>query len=254
MSKIQFSFFNNLFKSIKLKKQYKNQLKKNFLKLKHIKKNIQNPNTNKTISNFYLSTNKIHDKKLKNYHVCGIYNCLSKTSRINYKNLLEVLELKFNWIISFNYFQTNIINYKTSKQTIQKNPKNQKIKVNFINYIIAIYFLKSNTFLHVINDSGELIYSYSSGRFGFSGKQKKSRWLIFKQFYKILIKDVYNKLNRIPIVLHLVNVYPEYLTSKIFKKLTKKFFIRSVKIFNSYPYNGCRKTKTRRLKLRKKSK
>jgi ribosomal protein S11 len=115
-----------------------------------------------------------------------------------------------------------------------------------VTHIIDISFARSNSFLHVMDYSGKLKFFYSSGFFKYSGKNKKSRYNVFRDFYRVLVSKL-NFLRGKPIALHLKNV--GYNKSWIVKKLQKKFFIKCIKSFNFYPYNGCRKSKMRRKKF-----
>lgn len=116
-------------------------------------------------------------------------------------------------------------------------------------YIIDISFSRSNTFLHIMNSDGGLEYYSSAGPLKYSGKRKTSRLNVFKSMYRILIKRGY--LEKKPVALHLKNIGGT-LKRKIVKKLEKIFFIKTVKMFNLFPFNGCRNKKIRRKKIRKK--
>lgn len=119
---------------------------------------------------------------------------------------------------------------------------------NLVTYIIDINFSRSNTFVQVMDFSGKLKFFYSSGSFNYSGKSKKARYIVFRDFYRVLVSKL-KFLRGKPIALHLKNV--GYNKFWIVKKLKKKFFIKSVKSFVSYPHNGCRKRKMRRKKFKK---
>ena len=96
--------------------------------------------------------------------------------------------------------------------------------------------------------SGKLKFFYSAGSFNYSGKSKKARYVVFRELYRVLISKLKFLKNK-PVALHLKNV--GYNKSWIVKKLKKKFFIKSVRSFNLYPHNGCRKRKMRRKKFKK---
>ena len=110
---------------------------------------------------------------------------------------------------------------------------------NFVMYIIDISFSRSNTFLHILGSDGNLKIFRSAGSFNYSGKRKRSRGIIFKEFYRFLSKLDFLK-NK-PIALHFKNVGS--IKFWIIKRLKKKLFIRTVSNFSLYPYNGCRKKK-----------
>jgi len=140
-------------------------------------------------------------------------------------------------------------NYKTFNSTLSFCKNSERLlKEDFlISYIIDITFSKTNTFLHVMDFSGNLKFFCSAGSLQYKGKGKKSRSLVFKDIYKILIFKL-KFLKDQPIALHLKNV--GFAKFWIIKLLKKKFFIKIVRSFNIYPYNGCRKKKMRRKKLK----
>lgn len=139
-------------------------------------------------------------------------------------------------------------NYKIINQSF----KSDNISTNLdhvIMYIIDITFSRSNTFLNVMDASGKLKFFCSAGHLQFKGKRnKKSRFLVFKSICRILITKL-KFLKGKPIALHLKNV--GFKRFQIIKKLKTHFFIKLVKVFNLFPFNGCRKKKVRRKKIKK---
>ena len=119
-------------------------------------------------------------------------------------------------------------------------------KYKFVTYIITIQFSRTNTFIQIMDFSGKLLFFHSAGTFRFSGRTKKSRYNVFHTFYKDLrvkLKFLKGK----PISLHLKNVGPSRFW--IISKLKKKFFLQSIKIFENFPYNGCKKKKNEKEKI-----
>ena len=113
---------------------------------------------------------------------------------------------------------------------------------NMINYVIQVNFLKSNTLIQITNFDGNLKFQYSAGNVYYKGKTKKMRILILN----VLIKKIIQKfqfLKHKHIALHLKNV--KFLKFWILKKLKKKVFIKIIKNFNNFCYNGCRNKKIR---------
>lgn len=152
-------------------------------------------------------------QKLKN----KIHN-LSNTKHKNYK----LLNLKQKHIQNYNYN-------------------------NNIMYIVKIGFSQSNTFLNVMDAAGNVKLFCSAGHFQQKGKTKKFRFNVFKYMYNLLLKLHY--LKKTPIALHLKNVgFNRYW---LVKKLKTKFFIKVIKNFNVFSYNGCRKRKLKRKKFKK---
>lgn len=118
-----------------------------------------------------------------------------------------------------------------------------------VSYIIDITFSQTNTLLNVTDPLGNLKFFCSAGSLNFKGKAKRSRFLVFREMYHILISKLKFLKNQ-PVAVHFKNVGSSRFW--MLKKLKKKFFIRVVKSFSLYPYNGCRKPKMRRKKLKKK--
>ena len=156
------------------------------------------------------------------------------------KQYIETLKNKVEFLKS----TKNIINHISINQ-------NQKIiKQDYlVKYVISITFSNTNTLLHVTDFAGNLKFFCSAGHFNYNGQNKKSRRAILKDFYKVLVFKL-EFLENQPIALHLINVTSE--TLLIITYLEKKFFIKTIKTFYNYPYNGCRNKKIRRKKIRTK--
>ena len=145
-----------------------------------------------------------------------------------------------------------------SKLKISLNGKSNSKKVNFLSqknslkkkrgyvvlYSICFSFSSVNTFLYVTDALGNLKFRSSAGLLDFKGKAKRSRFQILKMFFKELRKLKISLLKNKPILLVLENV-GSY-RHLIVRNLKKKFFIRIVNNFQTYPYNGCRKKKKAR--------
>ena len=167
----------------------------------------------------------LRDIQLKKKYIKNLENNVSLLSNIKEKNY-KLLSNKI--ILSKNFY--------TSQD-------------NLVMYIIDISFSRSNTFLHILDSDGNLKVFRSAGSFNYSGKSKRARGIIFKEFYRFLFK--LNFLKNKPIALHFKNVGS--IKFWIIKKLKKILFIKTVSNFTLYPYNGCRKKKMRRKKFKKKS-
>lgn len=141
-------------------------------------------------------------------------------------------------------------NHKSLTPTLlqnQKTFKNSSID-NIVLYIIDITFSRSNTFLNVMDSSGKLKFFCSAGHLQYKGKNKKFRFTVFKSIFHILTTKL-KFLKGKPVALHFKNV--GFNRFWILKKLKAKFFIKTVKSFNIFPHNGCRKRKIRRKKFKK---
>lgn len=122
------------------------------------------------------------------------------------------------------------------------------IQNGLVTYIVDVKFTRSNTLVHVADFSGNLKFFYSAGLASYKGKNKKARYTVFRDLYRMLISKLVF-LSGKPIALHLTNVAQN--KKWLVKQLKKKFFIVSVRSFNRYPHNGCRKRKIRRKKFKK---
>jgi ribosomal protein S11 len=174
-----------------------------------------------------------------------------KSDIFDFNKFLSVVKLKKQYVkmlksktALLNEISENNYKFFSSNFLIRQNSKS--LNDYLVTYIIDINFTKSNTFVHIMDYSGKLKFFYSSGYFKYSGKNKKSRYIVFRDFYRILVSKL-NFLKGKPIALHFKNV--GYNKSWIIKKLKKRFFIKCIKNFNIYPYNGCRKPKVRRKKF-----
>lgn len=177
-----------------------------------------NINLNKFLKD--ISTKKQYIKRLQNQS-----SFLNNIKQKNYKSLTP-----------------NLLHYKNT--IIRKNSSMD----NIVLYIIDITFSRSNTFLNVMDSSGKLKFFCSAGHLQYKGKNKKFRFTVFKSIFHVLTTKL-KFLKDKPIALHLKNV--GFNRFWIIKKLKAKFFIKTVKSFNVFPYNGCRKRKVRRKKFKK---
>lgn len=174
------------------------------------------------------------------------FNQFFKTLHIKkqYLQNLKKQSLGLNEVKQENYkFVNKVLSQKLEQQ-------NNTLIDNVILYIIDITFSRSNTFLHVTDSSGNLKFFCSAGHLQHKGKRnKKSRFSVFKSIYHILLTKL-KFLKGKPIALHLKNVGLKRFW--IIKKLKIYFFIKIVKVFNLFPFNGCRKKKVKRKKFKKK--
>lgn len=178
-----------------------------------------------------------------------------KTLDFNLNKFLKTIRMKKQYLQSLKkqlIFLNNIKqkNYKLVNCQLSKNVGTKPLNGNIvIMYVLAITFSRSNTFFHLMDFSGKLKYSCSAGQLKYKGKSKLNRLEVLKSIYLILAKKL-KFLKGKPIALHLNNVGSRYY--KIIVKLKKKFYIKIIKIFDRFPFNGCRKKKVRRIKKMKK--
>lgn len=178
-----------------------------------------------------------------------------KDSNLNLNKFLDGVKLKKQYIEKLKYkiSMLNDVskdNYKDLDSVIV--PKNHQLIKNdyLVMYIIDISFSETNTLLHVTDFAGNLEYFCSAGSLNYKGKQKKLRFLVFRDLFRILVSKL-TFLKGKPIALHLKNVGSNKFW--IIKKLKTKFFIKVVRNFNLYPFNGCRKKKMRRKKFKRRN-
>ena len=154
------------------------------------------------------------------------------------KNYIEKLQGK---LFDLHVAYTNK-NYKSSFFIL---PKYESLshEDSLVVYIINVTFSRTNTLLHVMDFAGKLKFFSSAGLVKYSGKSKKSRFSVLRDLYRSLFAKL-KGLGSKPVALHLMNVGSHKFW--IIEKFKKKFYIKVVKSFNSYPYNGCRKKKAKR--------
>lgn len=177
-----------------------------------------------------------------------------ENSSINLNKFLKILYVKKQYLQKLKkkldvLTELKQKNYKYVSKLNQNNNISNDLD-NVIMYIIDITFSRSNTFLHVMDSSGKLKFFCSAGHLQHKGKKnKKSRFSVFKSIYQLLITKL-KFLRGKPIALHLKNV--GFKRFWIIKRLKTHFFIKLVKNFNLFPFNGCRKKKVRRKKIKRK--
>lgn len=155
---------------------------------------------------------------------------------------IELLDLQLNEQKNYKYIYSNILK--------DNNDPYKSYQDNLIVYVLDITFSKSNTLMHLMNTSGKVIFFCSAGSLNFKGKNnKKRRFLVFRLMYNLLLTKLMFLKNK-SIALHLKNVGSS--KSWLIRKLKSKFFIKIVKNFTVFPYNGCRKRKVKRKKIRTK--
>jgi ribosomal protein S11 len=179
--------------------------------------------TNKNANYNLIEMNRfLENLKLKKQYACDLK-----------KKMLLLLSIKSQNYKKLNRFLNLSTFYLDDSSQLKSN--------NFsITYIIDFSFTRSNTFLHVMDFSGNLKFYYSAGLLKYKGKKKRAKAHILKYFYNIILTRL-KFLKGKPVILHFKNVGRYY--RKIFRELKKKLFVTFVTFFYTYPYNGCRKKK-----------
>ena len=161
---------------------------------------------------------------------------LKKKSLYSKKTTNSIVKLK-------NALNDNKQQHKKLNSLIKtsKSIYNSKKMGSTVVFTIHFVFSLVNTFLYVTDSSGNLKFRYSAGLVEFKGKQKKSRLQVLNRFFRELKKLKITVFKNTPVALHLNNVgFYKYL---IIKNTRKDFFVRLIKSFQTYPFNGCRKKK-----------
>jgi ribosomal protein S11 len=172
-------------------------------------------------------------------------------AKVYLNNILNNINVKKQYIKKL---QNKVFLLNDSKEKNYKNlslmlkNKSDVSEKSIIKYIISISFSRTNTLLHVTDAYGTLKFFCSSGYIQYKGKSKKSRFVIFRDLYRILVSKL-KFLKGQPVAVHLKNVGS--LKFLVLRRLKKKFFVQIIRNFNVYPHNGCRKKKMRRKKFKK---
>lgn len=121
-------------------------------------------------------------------------------------------------------------------------------KYNFIiKYIISIIINYSNSFLILkfINYNKQYFYSFKN----FKQKYKNlSNNKVLTYYYKIIISKL-KKLKHRHIAIHFYNIKFNY--RWLINKLAARFFITVLKFYKKISYNGCRKKKLKKQKIKR---
>lgn len=177
---------------------------------------------------------------------------------INLNEVLKDLTLKKHYIKKINERSNAMLLIKEKNYRLLNNHLafnyllNKKTNDNVVMYVIDITFSRSNTYLHVANSAGKLKFFSSAGCLRHKGKSKKFRYKVLQSIYKVLFNRLTYLRNK-PVALHLKNVGSKS-RPWVIKTLKKRIFLKTVRIFNLFPFNGCRNAKVRRKKMRKRKK
>ena len=132
----------------------------------------------------------------------------------------------------------NILNVKNDMLSIFSDP------LTF--HVITIQYTSKNVFVQLSDCKGKLKFCYSAGFF-FKGKRKTSWHVVLRKVFNLFAKS-FVQIQEKAVAVHLINV-----TNRrwVLQKLKKKFFISALKIYNTFPHNGCRHKKVKRKKFKK---
>lgn len=186
-----------------------------------------------------------------NSNINILLNCIKQK-----KQYTKVLENKIELLKNLKDYDYRLVHNKffsEEKRLFLKTKVLPDIKKNsapLVSFIISVSFTRVNTFLHVMDFAGKMKFFYSAGTVQCIGKQKRARKSALKNLFNEFFKNS-NFLHNLPVALHLTNV--SFFQKYIIKYLRKKLFVTIVRIFTKISFNGCRKRKLKRKKIRTKS-
>lgn len=117
-------------------------------------------------------------------------------------------------------------------------------KQNLVRYIVHINLTSTNTLVSVTDIKGNVKLFYSSGQVNLKGKQKtKQPAALINILKRLLLKAKF--MQNEPLAIHFKNTRSHY-EAFIVKMLKTKFFIKTIRSYNTQPHNGCRPKKIKR--------
>lgn len=189
----------------------------------------------------------LHKFYLQNkFFIYKLINFLKK--KIKLHDLLNIfLSFKKNkiFIIENTFLLNNIVN-KVSPVNFYGN--------NLINFILNIKITKNNIYFNIADIKGHTKFLYSASSVI---QDKKDLLKEKKQTQKLLVnmlKFLINKTKFIQkkvLAIHFTGtkIFQETFITNVIKKV---FLLQYIKSFNSFPYNGCRPKKIKKVKVRTK--
>jgi ribosomal protein S11 len=185
-----------------------------------------------------LTKNPCFNSKNKNRIILLNYIILLKQTKFIFRKNLK--NLNFKNII---FFIKNL-SLKLNKNSYNQIIKNEQQYTKIIKYIIKINLLNSNIIINITNLKGTILASYSSGILNFTGNQKTKNLAIMN-----LLKKIKHKIKFLKnpfFAIHFKGIKKN--RRKILKEIKKDFKIKTIKLYNFCPHNGCRTKKTIRKK------
>lgn len=197
------------------------------------KKKLKVSNITKVILYYLiiLSQTKFTLQKIFNYNFQNInYFFYYILDTLNFK-----LKNNINHEQKFNLFYPQLSKYKYIKKTSFFIENSKILTQN----IITIKILYSNIVINISNIKNIPIVTFSSG-ISIIKKSKKIKDSAIKNLMK-KINNSANKLNIKSLVVHFKGI--KMYRKKIINMLGKKKLIKTIKIFNYFPHNGCKPKK-----------
>ena len=188
----------------------------------------------------------------------NIFKQISLQNKIlsSLKNNVKTLQVLSNFLGSLKLKRTSVTLIKTlnskinikSKKTCSN--KQQVLNKNLVNYIVNVNLSPTNTLINVTDVVGNPRVSLSAGFADLTKKQKKKQPVALINIFRILLSKARFLKNK-PIALHFKNA-KKFHVFFLLRALKNKLFIKSVRILDFLPHNGCRPKKIRRVKWRTK--
>ena len=100
----------------------------------------------------------------------------------NLNKILNIIKINKEYLKNIKRKKLFLINNKNLINLNNQSTSSTKNEDKVVIYIIYISFSKVNTRLHIMDYSGKMKFFYSAGSFSYSGKKKRSRIIILKDF------------------------------------------------------------------------
>ena len=189
-------------------------------------------NVNKMVVEKEGYTRKLFEK------LCGLSKIKNKKAIKRLKTLL-IAQLLRTFKVS------QICRNKTSlTDHLNKRSSTNFYKQNLVRYIIHVNLTRTNTLISITDIKGNVKLFNSSGQVNLRGKQKtKQPVALINILKRVLLKTKF--MQDEPLAIHFKNTRSHY-EAFIIKMLKTKFFIKTIRSYNTQPHNGCRARKIKR--------
>jgi len=165
-----------------------------------------------------------------------------------YKNhLSKIKQLQF-YKVSLKGLRSSLKRIKKNKILPVSIKKSILLLDKTISYIISISFSFTNLRIYIKDIKGNVKLTFSAGLFEIPKKQKYIKPItIIKLIHLLKTETVFVRNSNVAIHLH---NFTKFLLFSTINSLKNHYNTRFIKVFNSYPYNGCRPKKIKRKKYK----
>jgi len=177
-----------------------------------------------------------------------IKNVNNITKHVNIVNIEKLAYYKIQLLLKFHKIS---FLKKLNKKFFNNNffVENKTVAKDFIEYILNISLSNKNTNVFITDLKGNIKTLVSIGFLDLQQKQKiKNSTIILKLLLLVFAK--FSLQNSIFIGLHLTN-FTKFHASFVLSLLKDHIKIKSLRIFNNKPHNGCRPRKLKRKKVKR---